>query len=202
MEILEAYPRRETGAYLGHPQNRDRPPPPHLGTGVNGLNGTARPSQVRPRRWSNKQPLPEPTKALRDEPLVHRIDSSSGMPGRRQREGFVSDISRRKLLGYSGTAAAGAVFASTSAADAAEADSATTTVEFMEGSEFRADARMSESDLMMDVSFKLRVDKPNGYPSAQDITPLEVAEALSALAQSKGWPPLTFYGTPPPVALN
>lgn len=114
----------------------------------------------------------------------------------------MSDISRRKLLGYSGTAAAGAVFASTSAADAAEADSATTTVEFMEGSEFRADARMSQSDLMMDVSFKLRVDKPNGYPSAQDITPLEVAEALSALAQSKGWPPLTFYGTPPPVALN
>ncbi|MBT1100423.1 hypothetical protein [Streptomyces sp. Tu10] len=112
----------------------------------------------------------------------------------------MSEISRRKLLGYSGTAAAGAVFASTSAADAA--DPATTTVEFMEGSEFRADARMSESDLMMDVAFKLRVDKPNGYPSAQDITPLEVAEALSALAQSKGWPPLTFYGTPPPVALN
>ncbi len=124
------------------------------------------------------------------------------MPGTSTEEGFVSDISRRKLLGYSGTAAAGAVFASTSAADAAEADPATTTVQFMEGTEFRADARMAESDLMMDVSFKLRVDKPNGYPSAQDITPLEVAEALSALAQSKGWPPLTFYGTPPPVALN
>lgn len=114
----------------------------------------------------------------------------------------MSDISRRKLLGYSGTAAAGAVFASTSAADAAEADPATTTVEFMEGSEFRADARMAGSDLMMDVSFKLRVDRPNGYPSAQEITLLEVAEALSVLAQSKGWPPLTFYGTPPPVALN
>ncbi|MFD8406117.1 hypothetical protein ACFV1G_15755 [Streptomyces anulatus] len=94
------------------------------------------------------------------------------------------------------------MFASTTAAEAAEADAATTTVEFMEGTEFRADASMAESDLMMDVSFKLRVDKPNGYPSAQDITPLEVAEALSALAQSKGWPPLTFYGAPPPVALN
>ncbi|MFJ9891220.1 hypothetical protein ACIQRW_36020 [Streptomyces sp. NPDC091287] len=94
------------------------------------------------------------------------------------------------------------MFASASAADATEADPATSTAQFMEGTEFRADVRMSESDLMMDMSFKLRVDKPNGYPSAQDITPLEVAEALSALAQSKGWPPLTFYGTPPPVALN
>lgn len=45
------------------------------------LNGTGRPGQVRPRRWGNKQPLPEPRKAFRDEPLVHRIDSSSGMPG-------------------------------------------------------------------------------------------------------------------------
>ncbi|GGY39243.1 hypothetical protein GCM10010342_28180 [Streptomyces anulatus] len=45
------------------------------------LNGTGRPSRVRPRRWGNKQPLPEPGKALREEPLVHRIDSSSGMPG-------------------------------------------------------------------------------------------------------------------------
>lgn len=45
------------------------------------LNGTGRPGQVRPRRWGNKQPLPEPRKVLREEPLVHRIDSSSGMPG-------------------------------------------------------------------------------------------------------------------------
>ncbi|WP_406387750.1 hypothetical protein [Streptomyces sp. NBC_00887] len=111
-------------------------------------------------------------------------------------------MSRRKLLGYSGTAAAGAVFASTATAEAAETDEAPATVEFTDGTEFRADASMAESDLRMDMSFKVRVDKPNGYPSAQDITPLEVAQALSALAQSKGWPPLTFYGTPPPVALN
>lgn len=114
----------------------------------------------------------------------------------------MSDISRRKLLGYSGTAAAGAVFASATTAEAAETDGMTSTVEFTDGAEFWADANMAESDLMMEMSFKVRVDKPNGYPSAQDITPLEVAQVLSALAQSKGWPPLTFYGTPPPVALN
>ncbi|MFB8025478.1 hypothetical protein ACFQ6U_09795 [Streptomyces sp. NPDC056465] len=116
----------------------------------------------------------------------------------------MSHLSRRKLLGYSGTAAAGAVFASAGSAEATEAaaDEATATVDFTDGTEFRAEASMSESDLMMDMTFTVRVDKPNGLPSAQDITPLEVAQALSALAQSKGWPPLTFYGTPPPVALN
>ncbi|MDF6060618.1 hypothetical protein FKO01_54185 [Mesorhizobium sp. B2-3-3] len=144
-------------------------------------------------------------KFLRDRSFVHMIELGSRVAGRSTGGGIVSDISRRKLLGYSGTAAAGAVFASTAAAaDAAERDEAatTTTPEFMEGTDFRADASMAESDLMMDLTFKIRVDKPNGYPSAQDITPLEVAQALSALAQSKGWPPLTFYGTPPPVALN
>ncbi|TXS00691.1 hypothetical protein EAO73_26035 [Streptomyces sp. col6] len=121
----------------------------------------------------------------------------------------MSQVSRRSLLGYTGTAAAGAVFATGGTSEAASRDeaeattaSATTPVEFMDGSEFRADHTMAESDLMMEMSFKVRVDKPNGYPSAQDITPLEVAQALSALAQSKGWPPLTFYGTPPPAPLN
>ncbi|WUS95275.1 hypothetical protein OHA46_00660 [Streptomyces sp. NBC_00708] len=123
----------------------------------------------------------------------------------------MSQVSRRSLLGYTGTAAAGAVFATGGTSEAAGRDeagdttasaSATTPVEFMDGSEFKADHTMAESDLMMEMSFKVRVDKPNGYPSAQDITPLEVAQALSALAQSKGWPPLTFYGTPPPAPLN
>ncbi|MER5633760.1 hypothetical protein [Streptomyces nitrosporeus] len=118
-------------------------------------------------------------------------------------------MSRRKLLGYTGTAAAGAVFASAASAEAAETgtdtdtdEARTTATEFMHGTDFWASASMAESDLMMEMSFKLRVDQPNGYPSAQHITPLEVAQALSALAQSKGWPPLTFYGTPPPVAVN
>ncbi|MEU2021420.1 hypothetical protein ABZ565_04535 [Streptomyces sp. NPDC016469] len=127
----------------------------------------------------------------------------------------MSQFSRRSLLGYTGTAAAGAVFATAGTSEAAGRDepataaeatttstSATNPVEFVDGTEFRADQSMSESDLMMEMSFKVRVDKPNGCPSAQDITPLEVAEALSALAQSKGWPPLTFYGTPAPAPLN
>lgn len=120
----------------------------------------------------------------------------------------MSNISRRSLLGYSGTAAAGAVFASagTASADGTESEGSdaaqSTAVEFSPGSKFEANASMAESDLMMEMSFSVRVDWPNGYPSAQDITPLEVANALSAIAESKGWPPLTFYGPQPPAPLN
>ncbi|WP_330242451.1 hypothetical protein [Streptomyces sp. NBC_00525] len=116
----------------------------------------------------------------------------------------MSELSRRSLLGYTGTAAAGAVFASAGTAEASgqEAQSTTTSTVFEDGTEFRADHTMGENDLRIEMSFSVRVDKPNGYPSAQHITSLEVAQALSALAQSKGWPPLTFYGTPPPAPLN
>ncbi|MEE1736882.1 hypothetical protein PUR49_10265 [Streptomyces sp. BE147] len=117
----------------------------------------------------------------------------------------MSNISRRSLLGYSGTAAAGAVFASagTAAAEDTDADAAQpTAVEFSPGSKFEASSSMAESDLMMEMTFSVRVDWPNGYPSAHDITPLEIANALSAIAESKGWPPLTFYGPQPPAPLN
>ncbi|MGW8883814.1 hypothetical protein [Streptomyces sp. NPDC055749] len=120
----------------------------------------------------------------------------------------MSNISRRSLLGYSGTAAAGAVFATagtaaaegTDAAEGAEA-AQSTAAEFSPGSKFEASASTGD-DLMMEMTFSVRVDWPNGYPSAYEITPLEVAEALSAIAESKGWPPLTFYGPQPPAPLN
>ncbi|MFD3651881.1 hypothetical protein ACTU45_04430 [Streptomyces sp. 24-1644] len=120
----------------------------------------------------------------------------------------MSNMSRRSLLGYSGTAAAGAVFASAGTAAADDKGTAESTaaqsaaVEFSPGSKFEASSTMAESDLMMEMTFSVRVDWPNGYPSAQDITPLEVANALSAIAESKGWPPLTFYGPQPPAPLN
>lgn len=115
----------------------------------------------------------------------------------------MSSMSRRSLLGYSGSAVAGAAFASAGTATAAGAEeSGSASVEFDPGTEFTAQANASGSDLMMDLTFSVRVDRPNGVPSAQEITPMEIAEALSALAEAKGWPPITFYGTPPPVPLN
>ncbi|MGW2109894.1 hypothetical protein [Streptomyces sp. NPDC001948] len=118
----------------------------------------------------------------------------------------MSEISRRSLLGYSGTAAAGAVFASAGTARAAGAagteGAQSAPAEFGPGTEFKAQQSMAESDLMMEMTFSVRVDWPNGSPSAQEITALEVAQALSAIAESKGWPPLTFYGTPAPAPLT
>lgn len=112
------------------------------------------------------------------------------------------DMSRRSLLGYSGTAAAGAVFASAGTAAADGGSETQTPAVFTPGTKFETSATMDESDLMMEMTFSVRVDWPNGYPSAQEITPLEVANALSAIAQSKGWPPLTFYGAQAPAPLT
>ncbi|MGW4233074.1 hypothetical protein ACWEF9_27995 [Streptomyces sp. NPDC004980] len=116
----------------------------------------------------------------------------------------MSNMSRRSLLGYSGTAAAGAVFASAGAATAATGAEGTQAdaVEFEQGTEFGAHASISDSDLMMEMTFSVRVDRPNGVPTVHEITPLEIANALSEIAEAKGWPPITFYGTPPPAPLN
>lgn len=116
----------------------------------------------------------------------------------------MSKISRRSLLGYSGTAAAGAVLASSAATSAAAAsgeaaDIEAAAVDFQNGTEFSGITSIGPIDAEMSLTFSIRVaDAPTAYV----ITPLEVAEALSALAEARGWPPITFYGTPPPAPLN
>ncbi|MEV8343628.1 hypothetical protein [Streptomyces niveus] len=119
----------------------------------------------------------------------------------------MSKISRRSLLGYSGTAAAGAVLAtsaasasaSTVSASASASGEAAVPVDFPPGTEFTGDTSIGPIDAAMTLTFTLRVDQA---PAANDVTPLEVAEALSALAEARGWPPITFYGAPAPAPLN
>lgn len=117
----------------------------------------------------------------------------------------MSKISRRSLLGYSGTAAAGAVLATsaTSSAAAASGEAADTeaaaAVEFENGTEFSGITSIGPIDAQMSLTFSVRVVD---VPAANNLTPLEVAEALSALAEARGWPPITFYGSPPPAPLN
>ncbi|MFF2940464.1 hypothetical protein ACFVSQ_11550 [Streptomyces niveus] len=113
----------------------------------------------------------------------------------------MSKISRRSLLGYSGTAAAGAVLASSAASASASTvpGEAAAPVDFPPGTEFTGNTSIGPIDAAMTLTFTLRVDQA---PAANDVTPLEVAEALSALAEARGWPPITFYGTPPPAPLN
>lgn len=123
----------------------------------------------------------------------------------------MSSFSRRSLLGYSGTAAAGAVLASGGTAQAAtttaggaavtaSAESGTAAVDFPEGTRFSGTVRMPGTEMTeLTLSFTVSTVET---PAAQRIDALEVAEALNELAAARGWPPVTFYGAPAPAPLN
>ncbi|WP_045562369.1 hypothetical protein [Streptomyces sp. FxanaA7] len=124
----------------------------------------------------------------------------------------MSSFSRRSLLGYSGTAAAGAVLASGGTAQAAttthaggaavtaSAESGTAAVDFPEGTRFSGTVRIPGTE-MTELTLSFTVSAVEA-PAAQRIGALEVAEALNELAAARGWPPVTFYGTPAPAPLN
>ncbi|WJV50520.1 hypothetical protein [Streptomyces flavofungini] len=123
----------------------------------------------------------------------------------------MSGVSRRSLLGYSGSAAAGAVLASAGtaqaddnggAADARPAQAAEgsgSEVTFAPGTEFSGRVQHSTGYAELSMTFSVRVEEPSGQ---QVVTPMDVAEALNDLAAKRGWPPITFYGTPPKARLN
>ncbi|MEW2395411.1 hypothetical protein [Streptomyces sp. NPDC046862] len=115
----------------------------------------------------------------------------------------MSSISRRSLLGYSGTAAAGAVLTSAGAAQAEE-DGASTSdsaaVEFPPGTEFRGSVALPDSDTTVEISFTLL--SAQHAPEPYRLTELDIANALNELVMSHGWSPITFRGRPAPVAIN
>jgi hypothetical protein len=114
-------------------------------------------------------------------------------------------ISRRSLLGYSGTTAAGAVLAGTASAQPAQAAQAaadTAAADFPAGTRFGGRASLSTGDdrsAELEIEFKVTTTEA---PAANTITPLEIAKLLNDFAASRGWPPITFYGTPAPAPLN
>ncbi|WP_438318186.1 twin-arginine translocation signal domain-containing protein [Streptomyces sp. HUAS TT3] len=126
----------------------------------------------------------------------------------------MSGISRRSLLGYSGTAAAGAVLASGGSAEAAEAHAkeakataaAAATTQgtqaasaFPRGTQFKGTGMVPEVGGEVVITFSVStVDAPASY----DIPPIELANALNKIAQAHGWSPITFYGTPAPAPLT
>ncbi|MEH0432442.1 hypothetical protein QBB34_40170 [Streptomyces stelliscabiei] len=124
----------------------------------------------------------------------------------------MSGFSRRSLLGYSGSAAAGAVLTPNGTAEAATAVSTETSegvrtetgaagaADFPEGTRFSGTVRMPGTEMTeLTVTFSVATTEA---PAAQRISALEVAEALNELAAARGWPPVTFYGTPAPAPLN
>jgi hypothetical protein len=111
----------------------------------------------------------------------------------------MSRISRRSLLGYSGTAAAGAVLASAGSAQADEAETTTAAADVPTTGEFWGDCGRDEGDARMSLRFSVSFDSTN---EADTITALEIANHLNELAKSRGWRPATFYYNPAPAPLN
>ncbi|MGW1718594.1 twin-arginine translocation signal domain-containing protein [Streptomyces sp. NPDC002156] len=117
----------------------------------------------------------------------------------------MSSISRRSLLGYSGTAAAGAALGTATQAEAAE-DDPTALPEFPYNTEFSGDSNIpnpeySEADGHVTLSFRVSCST-TGAARPNQIDPIDVANALNAYLESRGWPTMTFYGTPVPAPLN
>ncbi|MFF9581319.1 hypothetical protein [Streptomyces achromogenes] len=117
----------------------------------------------------------------------------------------MSSISRRSLIGYSGTAAAGAVIAGTasaSPAQAAETESASTGADFPEGTLFGGRSQRNISgDTPSELEIKFSIANAE-TPAAYSVTPEEIADAINKFLASRGWPAVTFYGTPAPAPLN
>ncbi|MFG2928415.1 hypothetical protein [Streptomyces achromogenes] len=117
----------------------------------------------------------------------------------------MSSISRRSLIGYSGTAAAGAVIAGTASAtpaQAAETASASTAADFPEGTLFGGRSQRNISgDMPSELEIKFSIANAE-TPAAYSVTPQEIADAINKFLATRGWPAVTFYGTPAPAPLN
>ncbi|MGW0532405.1 hypothetical protein [Streptomyces sp. NPDC003032] len=117
----------------------------------------------------------------------------------------MSGVSRRAVLGYSGSAAAGAVIASTGSAQAAESQAPVaqapvaqaadaeqaSAIEWGPGTEFRGHSSIGDVDASMTVKFSLDIEYA---PSGKAITALDIAEAINKLVESRGWPRIQFHG--------
>jgi len=130
---------------------------------------------------------------------------------------IVSSISRRSVLGYTGTAAAGAVLSTAGPAQAAEAKTNTeaetgataeqasaTAVEFQSNPGFAGTAILgpiNSAYLELDLSFSVAMNEVS-TTDPKYFSALDIANLLNQYATSKGWPAITFYGTPVKQPLN
>ncbi|WP_331755718.1 hypothetical protein [Streptomyces sp. NBC_01643] len=115
----------------------------------------------------------------------------------------MSNISRRSLLGYTGTATAATLLTTVGSAQAADTGSGieyASGVNFPNGTEFSGSASLSGIDGEMTFTFSI---KSNGDVPTEDlIAPVDVANVLNDFATTRGWSPITFYGTPAAAPLT
>lgn len=72
---------------------------------------------------------------------------------------------------------------------------------FDEGTLFEGYAVHPDGDMLW-MSFSVTNASNGTTPTAKAVTPLEIAEALSIIAEAKGHPPIEFLGRPVRVPLN
>ncbi|WP_314220855.1 hypothetical protein [Streptomyces zaehneri] len=104
-------------------------------------------------------------------------------------------MSRRALLGCSGSAAAGTVLASAGSVQAEETRAAEQTSEsspaWITDTPFRGVTPPGPEEGTVTVTFTIDV---MSSPTAQNVTPLDVANAINELLTSRGWPAMQFHG--------
>ncbi|KQX73637.1 hypothetical protein [Streptomyces sp. Root1310] len=108
-------------------------------------------------------------------------------------------MSRRALLGYSSSAAAGAVLASAGPAQAEaeegavaeQAAGSTTEWPWGAGIEFSGVTPPGPEEGSLRVTFSLTAFSS---PTAQAVNERDIADAINELLISRGWPSIPFYG--------
>ncbi|MET8944477.1 twin-arginine translocation signal domain-containing protein [Streptomyces sp. NPDC004542] len=111
-------------------------------------------------------------------------------------------MSRRSLLGYSGTAAASAAVGGAASAPPAQAQVArteTASTDFSPGTLFSGESTIGDVDAYLTIKFRVQV---TDAPASHSIDPLEIAGLLNDFITERGRPAVTFSGTPPPAPLN
>jgi len=87
-------------------------------------------------------------------------------------------------------------------AQAAEAAADTTSADFPQGTLFAGTALLGVNPENPRLTIKFSVAASEAPPTANDITPTDLADLLNDFAASRGWQSFTFYGTPAPAPLN
>jgi len=85
-------------------------------------------------------------------------------------------------------------------AQAAEAATDTTPADFPAGTLFAGTTSLGYERPQLTIKFSVAASETP--PAANDITPTDIADLLNDFAASRGWPSITFYGTPAPAPLN
>lgn len=98
-----------------------------------------------------------------------------------------------------GAAAAQPAQAAEAAADTTDTTD-TTSADFPEGTLFAGTSSLGFERPQITIKFSVAASE--APEAANAVSPTDIADALNDFIASRGWPAITFYGTPAPAPLN